>query len=68
MVFLLDLNNPIESVDALLRDDAPLDALMMIAASRSAPATTSKPAPASAIADDPPDDDAHITWEDAEWQ
>ena len=68
MVILIDLNSPVESVDAALWEDAPLDTVMLIAASRGASAIRNELASSAATADDPPDDDAYITWEDAEWQ
>lgn len=68
MVILLDLNTPMESVDTALSDDALIDTLMLIASQRRAAPGVHNPAPVDTGAADPLDDDALITWEDAEWQ
>ena len=68
MVILLDLNTPMESVDAALSDDALIDTVMLVASQRRAAHGPQNRAPVDTGAADPLDDDALITWEDAEWQ
>jgi hypothetical protein len=68
VVILLDLNTPIESVDAAPWDDALIDTVMLVTSQRRAAPGAHNPAPVDTGAADPLDDDALITWEDAEWQ
>jgi hypothetical protein len=66
VVTLLDLNTPMESVDAELSDDALIDTLMLVASQRRAAPGADNRAPVDTGAADPLDDDALITWEDAD--
>lgn len=63
MVILLDLNLPADSVSDQMWDDTTLDTVMVIASPRPPAHGTHESALTASL-----DDDALVTWEDAEWQ